>query len=61
MLDFDAPTNDCEALLRHCREFKPQSGDPYEDSRLAGALEELAQALEKYINTPDVMTDPDNV
>lgn len=37
--------NDRDALLRHCQQFVPSSGDAREDARLADALEALAAAL----------------
>ena len=45
MIDFDLNQN-LEALLRHCRSFKPGSDDPREDRRLQDALEALQEALE---------------
>ena len=44
-ISFDLSHNDREALLRHCKEFVPASGDAREDARLADALEALAEAL----------------
>lgn len=44
-IQFDLNNNDRDALLRHCREFLPHSGDAREDARLADALETLASAL----------------
>lgn len=44
-IQFDLNHNDREALLRHCKEFLPRSGDAREDTRLADALEALATAL----------------
>jgi len=46
-IQLDLNHNDRDALLRHCREFTPSSGDAREDSRLADALEVLAAALEE--------------
>ena len=46
LIEFDLNTNDLDALLRHCQSFKPGSGDPWEDRRLADALEALQEALE---------------
>jgi len=44
-IQFDLNQNDRDALLRHCKEFLPRSGDAREDARLADALETLATAL----------------
>lgn len=44
-VDFDLPRNDCEALLRHCAEHVPSSGDVREDARLRDALVALQEAL----------------
>lgn len=44
-IQFDLNQNDRDALLRHCKEFLPSSGDAREDARLADALETLALAL----------------
>lgn len=44
-IQFDLNQNDRDALLRHCKEFLPYSGDAREDARLADALETLALAL----------------
>jgi len=44
-VELDLNRNDLEALLRHCEAFKPASGDPREDQRLADALETLEEAL----------------
>lgn len=44
-IQFDLNQNDRDALLRHCKEFLPRSGDVREDARLADALETLAMAL----------------
>ncbi|MDP9524528.1 hypothetical protein [Pseudomonas putida] len=46
MIDFDLNQNDLDALLRHCQSFTPSSGDPWEDRRLADALQALQEALE---------------
>lgn len=46
-VELDLNRNDLDALLRHCREFAPGSGDAREDGRLADALETLATALEE--------------
>lgn len=44
-VDFDLPRNDAEALLRHCAEHVPSSGDVREDARLRDALAALQEAL----------------
>lgn len=41
LIKLDLNMNDAEALLRHCAEFQPASGDCREDSRLADALDAL--------------------
>ena len=40
-IQLDLNRNDRDALLRHCQEFVPDSGDTREDARLAEALEAL--------------------
>lgn len=44
-VDLDLPRNDAEALLRHCAECRPSTGDAREDARLRDALEALSEAL----------------
>jgi hypothetical protein len=44
-IELDLNQNDAEALLRHCSEHKPSSGDPREDARLRDALQELRLAI----------------
>lgn len=44
-VDFDLPRSDAEALLRHCAERVPSSGDAREDARLREALTALQEAL----------------
>lgn len=46
LIQLDLNSNDRDALLRHCQQFVPSSGDAREDARLADALETLAHALE---------------
>ena len=41
LVDLELNHNDLEALLRHCRDYEPRSGDPWEDRRLMPALETL--------------------
>lgn len=48
MITLDLSRNDAEALLHHCKVFKPQSGDQRHDSRLEDALAELAEAIEAH-------------
>ncbi|MGP5108175.1 EamA family transporter [Pseudomonas helleri] len=45
LIELDLNINNTEALLHHCLDFQPRSGDPREDSRLADALEALASAI----------------
>lgn len=45
LIDLELNHNDLEALLRHCRDYEPRSGDPWEDRRLMNALETLAEAV----------------
>ncbi|WP_182774224.1 hypothetical protein [Pseudomonas monteilii] len=47
LIDLELNINDCEALLRHAREFQPNSDDMREDRRLRDALDELVNALER--------------
>lgn len=49
MITLDLNTNDSEALLHHCRTFAPASDDVRENSRLADALEELANAVSRHL------------
>jgi len=49
MIVFDLNTNDAESLLRHAEEFRPESGDAREDSRLREALLELKEALAQHL------------
>jgi len=49
MIIFDLNTNDAEALLRHCEQFIPQSGDAREDRRLEDALLTLEKALRAHL------------
>lgn len=51
MITLDLNTNDSEALLHHCRTFTPASDDVRENSRLADALEELANAISRHLET----------
>lgn len=45
LIEFDLNHNDAQALLHHCTEHKPNSEDFRENSRLRGALETLAEAI----------------
>lgn len=49
MITFDLNTNDAEALLLHCEQFIPQSGDAREDCRLEDALLTLEEALRAHL------------
>lgn len=51
MIAFDLNTNDAEALLRHCEQFIPQSGDAREDRRLEDALHTLEEALRTHLES----------
>jgi len=53
MIVFDLNRNDADALLRHAKEFTPQSGDAREDARLCNALLELRDALVSPLEEPD--------
>lgn len=59
MITFDLNINDSEALLHHCKTFKPESSDVREDSRLENALQELAQALEVHLRNYHAQRQPD--
>lgn len=50
MIELDLSRNYAEALLHHARTFKPTSGDPRDDMRLADALEDLAAAIEQHFS-----------
>ncbi|WP_336333758.1 hypothetical protein [Pseudomonas putida] len=52
LIQLNLNTNDCEALLRHCQSFRPDSGDAREDRRLSDALEELAEQVQQYLDSP---------
>lgn len=45
LVELDLNHNDAEALLRHCAEYQPDSGDFREDARLRDALEAVAGAI----------------
>ena len=51
MIAFDLNTHDAEALLRHCEQFIPRSGDAREDRRLEDALLTLAEALRAHLES----------
>lgn len=51
LIELDLNINNTEALLHHCLDFQPGSGDPREDSRLADALEALASAIKDSMDT----------
>lgn len=46
LIDLELNCNDLQALLRHCRDYRPRTGDPWGDRRLMDALETLAEAIE---------------
>lgn len=48
-IELDLNRNDAEALLRHCAEHKPNTGDRREDARLIDALEALKDAISKAL------------
>ena len=45
LIEFDLNHNDAQALLHHCKEHQPSSGDFRENARLGEALEVLAEAI----------------
>lgn len=45
LIEIDLNTKDAQALLRHCTEHQPNSGDFRENARLREALETLAAAI----------------
>ncbi|CRM19923.1 putative toxin-antitoxin system antitoxin component [Pseudomonas sp. 24 E 13] len=45
LIELDLNMNDAQALLHHCSEHQPNSGDFRENTRLKEALEALAEAL----------------
>lgn len=52
MIALELNANDAEALLRHARDFVPNTCDAREDARLADALADLAEAIEVYLLPP---------
>lgn len=52
LIQLNLNINDCEALLRHCQSFCPEPGDAREDRRLADALEELAEQVQRCLGSP---------
>lgn len=44
-INLDLNQNDADALFRHCKEHKPNSGDHREDARLREALQALQEAI----------------
>jgi hypothetical protein len=56
MIELDLNQNDADALLRHCRSFTPASGDAREDRRLADAVQELAEAIERGCGSQTPLT-----
>ncbi|RRV10437.1 DUF2384 domain-containing protein [Pseudomonas sp. v388] len=49
LIELELNSNDSEALLRHCAEYRANTGDFREDSRLADALEALACAIKDAV------------
>ncbi|WP_353232300.1 antitoxin Xre/MbcA/ParS toxin-binding domain-containing protein [Pseudomonas helleri] len=45
LIQLDLNMNDAQALLRHCNEYQPSSGDFREDARLRESLETLIAAI----------------
>lgn len=54
LIPLDLNINDCEALLRHCQSFCPESGGAREDRRLADVLEELAEQVQRCLGSPSL-------
>lgn len=50
LIELDMNTNDAQALLYHCTEHRPNSGDFRENARLREALETLAAAINDAMN-----------
>lgn len=50
LIELDLNMNDAQALLRHCSEYQPNSGDFRENARLKDALESLAEALSEAMS-----------
>lgn len=50
LIELDLNTNDIDALLHHCADHQPSSGDHREDARLTDALEALAFAIKDSMN-----------
>jgi hypothetical protein len=53
MIELDLNTNDAEALLRHAEEHAPNTGDPREGARLADALADLVEAINRSFKRED--------
>ncbi|THF34456.1 DUF2384 domain-containing protein [Pseudomonas atacamensis] len=51
LIQLDLNMNDAQALLHHCNEYQPNSGDLREDARLKESLETLVAALGDAIST----------
>lgn len=51
LIQLDLNMNDAQALLRHCTDYQPDSGDFRENARLREALETLIAALGDAMNT----------
>tara|TARA_R110000796_G_scaffold13607_5_gene43889 strand:+ start:3639 stop:3800 length:162 start_codon:yes stop_codon:yes gene_type:complete len=50
MIKLNLNNNDAEALLRHAEGHVPNTGDAWEDARLADALADLAEAIKTSFN-----------
>lgn len=65
LIELELNSNDSAALLQHCAEYRPSTGDFLEDSRLTDALASLADAIKaaaeaKRLNDQTVeMIDPE--
>ncbi|HAL69153.1 MAG TPA: hypothetical protein DCP84_15970 [Pseudomonas sp.] len=45
LIEFELGINDAEALMHHCADHQPDTGDFRENARLAEALQALASAI----------------
>lgn len=57
LIQLDLNMNDAQALLRHCTDYQPDSGDFRENVRLREALETLTAALGDAMSTNHGSTD----
>jgi hypothetical protein len=53
MIELDLNTNDAEALLRNAEGRAPNTGDPCEGARLADALADLVEAINRPFKRVD--------